>query len=189
MLKDIEKYRFYLNKEVLVKVDRKLGEKHPNFDFIYTVNYGYIPNTLSEDGEEIDAYILGVFYPVDEFQGVCKAVICRFDDNENKLIVAPKDRNYTIEVLRNTISGYSSVDVSSSDINIINEEWKYVLLPVWSITYNDKEKGKIYYFSINGQTGKVIGNLPVDNKKLFTVGLGVFAVITTILLFISYFII
>ena len=97
MLKDIEKYRFYLNKEVLVKVDRKLGGKHPNFDFIYLVNYGYIPNTLSEDGEEIDAYILGVFYPIEEFQGVCKAVICRFDDNENKLIVAPKDRNYTIE--------------------------------------------------------------------------------------------
>ena len=97
MLKDIEKYRFYLNKEVLVKVDRKLGEKHSNFDFIYPVNYGYIPNTLSEDGEEIDAYILGVFYPIEEFQGVCKAVICRFDDNENKLIVAPKDKNYTIE--------------------------------------------------------------------------------------------
>ena len=35
MLKDIEKYKFYLNKEVLVKVDRKLGEKHPNFDYIY----------------------------------------------------------------------------------------------------------------------------------------------------------
>ena len=97
MLKDIEKYRFYLNKEVLVKVDRKLGEKHPNFDFIYPVNYGYIPNTLSEDGEEIDAYILGVFYPIEEFQGVCKAVICRFNDIKNKLIVAPKDRNYTIE--------------------------------------------------------------------------------------------
>ncbi|WP_335996517.1 inorganic diphosphatase [Fusobacterium polymorphum] len=57
MLKDIEKYRFYLNKEVLVKVDRKLGEKHPNFDFIYPVNYGYIPNTLSEDNEEIDALL------------------------------------------------------------------------------------------------------------------------------------
>ena len=62
MLKDIEKYRFYLNKEVLVKVDRKLGEKHSNFDFIYPVNYGYIPNTLSKDSEEIDAYILGVFF-------------------------------------------------------------------------------------------------------------------------------
>ena len=47
MLKDIEKCRFYLNKEVLVKVDRKLGKRHPNFDIIYPVNYGYIPNTLS----------------------------------------------------------------------------------------------------------------------------------------------
>lgn len=61
MLKDIGRYKYYLGKEVLVKVDRKLGEKHPNFDFIYPVNYGYIPNTLSEDNEEIDAYILGIF--------------------------------------------------------------------------------------------------------------------------------
>ena len=97
MLKDIGRYKYYLGKEVLVKVDRKLGEKHPNFDFIYPVNYGYIPNTLSEDGEEIDAYILEVFSPVDKFLGVCKAIICRYDDNENKLIVVPRDKNYTIE--------------------------------------------------------------------------------------------
>ena len=97
MLKDIGRYKYYLGKEVLVKVDRKLGEKHPNFDFIYLVNYGYIPNILSEDGEEIDAYILGVFSPVDKFLGVCKAIICRYDDNENKLIVVPRDKNYTIE--------------------------------------------------------------------------------------------
>ena len=97
MLKDIGRYKYYLGKEVLVKVDRKLGEKHHNFDFIYPVNYGYIPNTLSEDSEEIDAYILGVFSPVDEFLGICKAIICRYDDNENKLIVVPRDKNYTIE--------------------------------------------------------------------------------------------
>ena len=97
MLKDIEKYKFYLNKEVFIKVDRKLGEKHPNFDYIYPVNYGYIPNTLSEDGEEIDVYILGIFYPVDEFKGICKAVICRYDDNENKLIVVPRDKSYSVE--------------------------------------------------------------------------------------------
>ena len=82
MLKDIEKYKFYLNKEVLVKVDRKLGEEHPNFDFIYPVNY---------------VYILGIFYPVDEFKGICKAVICRYDDNENKLIVVPRDKSYSVE--------------------------------------------------------------------------------------------
>ena len=53
--------------------------------------------SLSEDGEEIDAYILGIFYPIDEFKGICKAIICRYDDNENKLIVVPKNKNYTIE--------------------------------------------------------------------------------------------
>ena len=97
MLKDIEKYKYYLDKEVSVKVDRKLGEKHPNFDFIYPVNYGYIPNTLSEDDEEIDAYILGVFSPINEFIGICKAIVCRYDDNENKLIIVPSDKNYLIE--------------------------------------------------------------------------------------------
>ena len=96
MLKDIEKYRFYFNKEVLVKVDRKLGEKHPNFDYIYPVNYGYIPNTVSEDGEEIDVYILGVFEPVDEFCGICRAIVYRYDDEENKLIVIPDGKNYTV---------------------------------------------------------------------------------------------
>ena len=97
MLKDIEKYKYYLDKEVSVKVDRKLGEKHPSFDFIYPVNYGYIPNTLSEDGEEIDAYILGAFSPINEFIGICKAIVCRYDDNENKLIIVPSDKNYSIE--------------------------------------------------------------------------------------------
>ena len=72
MLKDIEKYKFYLGKEVLVKVDRRLGEKHPNFDFIYPVNYGYIPNTLSEDNEEIDAYILGFFILLMNFKEFVK---------------------------------------------------------------------------------------------------------------------
>ena len=54
----------YLNKDVLVKIDRKLGSKHPKHGFIYTLNYGYIPNTISGDGEELDAYVLGVYEPL-----------------------------------------------------------------------------------------------------------------------------
>lgn len=54
----------YLNKDVLVKIDRKLGSKHPKHEFIYTLNYGYIPNTISGDGEELDAYVLGVYEPL-----------------------------------------------------------------------------------------------------------------------------
>lgn len=54
----------FLNKKVTVKMDRPMGSKHPKHGFIYPVNYGYIPNTLSGDGEELDAYVLGVFEPL-----------------------------------------------------------------------------------------------------------------------------
>ena len=92
----------FLGKIVKVKIDRPLGSKHPKHDIIYLVNYGYIPNTISGDGEEIDCYVLGVFEPLDEFSGKCIAIIHRNNDNDDKLIVVPENRNFTnseIEVL------------------------------------------------------------------------------------------
>ena len=79
----------YLNKNVQVIMDRPLGSKHPKYHFEYLTNYGYIPNTISGDGEELDAYILGVDTPLKEFQGVCIAIIHRTNDNDDKLIVVP----------------------------------------------------------------------------------------------------
>ena len=43
---------FFLNKIVSVTIDRPLGSKHPKHEMIYPINYGYIPNTISGDGEE-----------------------------------------------------------------------------------------------------------------------------------------
>ena len=90
----------YIGKIVKVKIDRPLGSKHPKFDMIYPVNYGYIPGTISEDGEELDAYVLGVFEPIKEFTGKCIAVIKRLNDNDDKLIVVPEDKMYTKEQIR-----------------------------------------------------------------------------------------
>ena len=87
----------YIGKKVNVIVDRKLGSKHPNWGFIYPTNYGYIPNTVSGDGEELDAYILGVFEPLDTFEGICTAVIHRLNENDDKLVVVPQGTNYTNE--------------------------------------------------------------------------------------------
>lgn len=87
----------YIGKKVNVIVDRKLGSKHPNWGFIYPTNYGYIPNTVSGDGEELDAYILGVFEPLDSFEGICIAVIHRLNENDDKLVVVPQGTNYTNE--------------------------------------------------------------------------------------------
>lgn len=81
----------YLGKTVHVKIDRPLGSKHPKHGFMYEVNYGYIPNTISGDGEELDAYVLGVNTPLTEFTGKCIAVIKRTNDDDDKLIVVPQD--------------------------------------------------------------------------------------------------
>jgi inorganic pyrophosphatase len=90
----------YLGKEVLVKVERKLGEMHKLGEIAYMVNYGYIPNTINTDGEEIDAYIVGVFKPVDEYKGNVIAIIHRTNDDDDKLVVAPNGVNYTDDQIR-----------------------------------------------------------------------------------------
>ncbi len=55
----------YLNKIWKIKIDRPMGSKHPKHGFIYPVNYGYVPNTISGDSEELDAYVLGIYEPLE----------------------------------------------------------------------------------------------------------------------------
>lgn len=80
----------YLGKKIKIKIDRPMGSKHPKHGFIYPINYGYVPGVMGGDGEELDAYLLGVFEPVKEYEGRLIAVIYREDDVEEKLVVAPK---------------------------------------------------------------------------------------------------
>lgn len=83
---------------VRVVVDRPLGTYHPKHkDIYYSVNYGYIPGVMAPDGEEQDAYILGVNEPVKEFVGKVIAIIHRIDDVEEKWIVAPEGVSFTKE--------------------------------------------------------------------------------------------
>jgi len=53
------------------------------------------------------------------------------------------------------------------------------MLPVWTVTYKGRN-GKIYYYSMNGQNGKVYGELPIDYKKVWTLG-GIISAIVLIL--------
>ena len=85
----------YLEETLKIKIDRPFGSAHPKHGFIYPVNYGYVPNTISGDGEELDAYLLGVFKPVDEYVGKCIAIIHRTNDDDDKLVVVPLDKDYT----------------------------------------------------------------------------------------------
>ena len=79
--------RDYMGKTVHVVVDRPVGCVHKGM--VYPVNYGFMPGVFAGDGEEQDAYILGVSEPVAEFDGQVVAVIRRKNDHEDKLVVAP----------------------------------------------------------------------------------------------------
>lgn len=98
-LKQVESYQ-YIDKMVQVKIDRPLNSKHPKHGFTYPVNYGFVPNTISGDGEELDCYVLGINEPIENFEGKCIAVIHRTNDNDDKLIVVPKEKSYTDEEIR-----------------------------------------------------------------------------------------
>lgn len=83
---------------VTVTVDRPLGSRHPKHkDMYYPVNYGYIEGIIAPDGEEQDAYILGVNVPVEKFTGRVIAVIHRDDDVEEKWVVCPDELSFSRE--------------------------------------------------------------------------------------------
>lgn len=90
----------YIGKVVEVKIDRPKNSAHPKHGFIYPVNYGYVPNTISGDGEELDCYVLGVEESIDSFKGKCIAVIHRTNDDDDKLIIVPDGMNFTDDEIR-----------------------------------------------------------------------------------------
>lgn len=87
-----------IEKTVKVIIDRPLGSYHPKHkDLYYPINYGYVPDVMGGDGEEQDAYILGVDTPIKEFSGTVIAIIHRLNDVEDKWVVAPDGMSFTKE--------------------------------------------------------------------------------------------
>ena len=94
-----------LGKKVKVIIDRPFGSFHPNHkDIFYTLNYGYIKDTLALDNEEIDAYVLGVNEPIKEFIGIVIAIIHRLNDVEDKLIVAKENTYFSKEEIKQLVN-------------------------------------------------------------------------------------
>ncbi len=87
------------------RIDRPLGSHHPDYpDMVYEINYGYISGIFAADGEEQDAYILGVDKPISEFEGRVIAVYHRLNDIEDKWIVSITDEYYSNEYILEKIN-------------------------------------------------------------------------------------
>lgn len=74
-------------------------------------------------------------------------------------------RNSTCEALSGTVTGYSTVTQLNSAVKLENNRVRYALLPVWIL--NTRYREKTYLFAMNGQTGKFVGNLPIDWGRFF----------------------
>lgn len=97
-------------------------------------------------------------------------------------------KQFAVNTLKTSISSYDSVQVKNQSVSFIDERWEYALLPVWSLTYREEAKDEVYYFAVNGQTGKVCGQLPIDRKKLILLFAEIFFPVLLVMLIAGYFI-
>ena len=88
-------------------------------------------------------------------------------------------KNTAVDLMKNDVRGYSTLTVRGSSANVSNVKFHYALLPVWmlSTTYN----GSSYLFAMNGQTGKLIGDLPVSKSKYYKYLFGIWGIGAAIL--------
>lgn len=95
-------------------------------------------------------------------------------------------QDYAEKMMRSSVSGYMTTQTRNTRIRMREENWKYLLLPVWVLTYKGAD-GKLYYYAMNGQTRKVCGVLPLDKGRMAMLFLGIFLPLFLLLLTGGYF--
>lgn len=96
-------------------------------------------------------------------------------------------KDFALVKLKESAGGYSELKVSQQIADVEDARWDYGLFPVWTLTYKGPKDGKMYYFAMNGQTGKICGELPVDGGKLFGLFMCIFLPVLLVLLGVGYF--
>ena len=94
--------------------------------------------------------------------------------------------NSTRDEMLSSMIGYSSKNITSNNLDSSINNKEYVLLPVWMV--NVKYNGNYYLFAMNGESGKFIGNIPLDKKKAFIFTIIIFVIALLICIGISYLI-
>ena len=152
-----------ISRIALGKASKVLCESVAPFDFAKArpFSYGYLSGYVAE-GRDVEKEDLA-------------------DEVHNEI------RTFAEESLRAQSQGaYSRVNLSELSVKLKSEDWKYVLMPVWTLTYKGNN-GKMYYFSINGDSGKTVGELPVDAKSLWGLFFKVFIPVLAALILLFHF--
>lgn len=110
------------------------------------------PFNINEAVDFQTAYLAG--YLADKYDVSAEESILRANERIKKS---------TEDAFMSTVNGYDSVTTDFSQINLQNGRARYALYPVWIL--NTEWRGNKYTFAVNGQTGKVVGDLPMDKGK------------------------
>lgn len=114
------------------------------------------PFQLNEMKDFHEAYLLG-------FQAESRNVERREVEQE---VLNEVEQNAKA-MIKGSAAGYQSLRTTSLRADVKGVTWRYTLFPVWILTYRNKGD-KVYYYAMNGQTGKISGQLPINQKKLWT---------------------
>ena len=151
------------------------------------VSFKYLPKTALQKAQ--NAMLKGIFpYEFNALETFHMGYLSGFQaekrdiDKDSFIEEIHRDiEKYAEKRMRDTITGRNAFSVEGQNHRIMEEKFRYVLLPVWVLTYR-QGKDQVYYFAMNGQTGEIVGKLPIDNKKLFGLGGILFAAVFIFLL-------
>ena len=131
----------YLGKMVDIKIDRPIGYVHKKekYSLTYPINYGYIPDVLGGDGEELDVYLLGVDKPVEEYTVKIIGIAHRENDVEDKLIASPIDKvfyqneiaeaiHFQEQYYKTTVESIYEKSAGAVVYTVLDDKIKYLLI-------------------------------------------------------------
>ena len=104
----------------------------------------------------------------------------KYDVTEGESVSRANERikQSTEDAFRKTVTGFTTVTTDYSSLQLYNGKARYALYPVWIL--NTTWQGKKFTFAMNGQTGKFVGDLPMDKGRFFAFLGGTFAGVTAV---------
>ncbi|MBR1910742.1 MAG: hypothetical protein IJ828_00110 [Treponema sp.] len=130
-------------------------------------------NIPSDGSQRIDDELMDAIEPFDysEMNDFSMSYLTgffaeKYDVEQDSILERVKKRiePSIARMVRSTVSSYTSVDVKRDNRSVSRSDMKYVMLPVWFMSY--KYNDKVYEFVMNGQTGKIAGIPPLNKRKL-----------------------
>ena len=159
-----------------------------------TLNFEKVPvdGSSKMDNDMMDSIEPYKFSEITDFQTAYLAgfLADKYDEDAEQSIERANERiiKSTEAVFAGTANGYTSLAAEHKDIRLQNGKVKYALLPVWVL--NTTWQGKKFMFAMNGQTGKLVGDLPLDKAaywRWFFIFSGIFAVVIFLIQYLVTF--